>query len=102
MEYMQHLNLITFFSTILIINKKYLKVYRVEGNWPVRMGLDSLAYFRDTKRPEIFGDLGSLFSSNGDKWANIRSIANPILMQPKTIKQYMAQIDDIAKEFVDL
>ncbi|CAG9797568.1 unnamed protein product [Chironomus riparius] len=77
-------------------------VYRVEGNWPVRMGLDSLTYYRDTKRQEIYGDLGSLFISHGEKWANIRSIANPILMQPKTIKRYVAQIDDIAKEFVDL
>lgn len=66
------------------------------------MGLDSLTYYRDTKRQEIYGDLGSLFISHGEKWANIRSIANPILMQPKTIKRYVAQIDDIAKEFVDL
>jgi len=66
------------------------------------MGLDSLRYYKETKRPELYKDLGSLFASNGEKWSNMRTIANPILMQPKTTKRYLTQIDDIAKEFVEL
>nr|ARO50443.1 cytochrome P450 [Chironomus tentans] len=77
-------------------------VFRVEGNWPVRFGIESLSYYRTTKRPEIYGDLGSLFVSHGEKWSQMRSIANPILMQPKTIKRYLTQIDNIAKEFIEL
>jgi len=61
-----------------------------------------LTYYRETKRQEIYKDLGSLFASQGEKWSNMRSIANPILMQPKAIKRYMTQIDEIAKEFVEL
>jgi hypothetical protein len=32
----------------------------------------------------------------------MRSIANPILMQPKIMKKYTTQVDDIAKEFIEL
>jgi cytochrome P450 len=68
----------------------------------VRIGIDTLTYYRETKRPEIYKDLGSLFASQGEKWSHMRTIANPILMQPKTIKRYTAQIDDIAKEFIEV
>ncbi|KAL7041072.1 hypothetical protein ACKWTF_000617 [Chironomus riparius] len=83
-------------------SENFEKIFRAEGTWPVRTGLDSLEYYRDTKRPEIYKDLGSLFVSHGEKWSNMRSIANPILMQPKTIKKYTTQVDDIAKEFIEL
>ncbi|KAL7041073.1 hypothetical protein ACKWTF_000618 [Chironomus riparius] len=82
--------------------ENFEKVFRVEGTWPVRLGIDSLTYYRETKRPEIYRDLGSLFASNGEKWSYMRTIANPILMQPKTVKKYTTQIDEIAKEFIEV
>ncbi|XP_070500423.1 cytochrome P450 CYP12A2-like [Chironomus tepperi] len=90
-------------EVVMSYNSEYFeRILRAEGNWPVRTGLDSLEYYRDTKRPEIYKDLGSLFVSHGEKWSSMRSIANPILMQPKTIKKYTTQVDDIAKEFIEV
>ena len=78
------------------------QVYRVEGSWPVRYGLETLEFYRDTKRQEIYRNQGNILIARGEKWSQMRSIANPILMQPKTIKGYLTPIDDIAKEFVKL
>jgi cytochrome P450 family 12 len=32
----------------------------------------------------------------------MRTIANPVLLQPKTIKQYIPQVDDVSKEFIKM
>lgn len=38
----------------------YEKVFRTEGPWPVRRGLDTFTYYRTKVRPEIFGESGGL------------------------------------------
>lgn len=42
-----------------------------------------------------------LFFSQGESWSSLRSIANPVMMQPKTVKLYVPIIDEIAREFVE-
>lgn len=36
------------------------KVFRNEGKWPLRWGLDSFEYYRQNYRPELFGNTGGL------------------------------------------
>lgn len=38
-------------------------VFRNEGIWPQREGLDSLVYFREKVRPEVFGELKGLIAA---------------------------------------
>lgn len=78
------------------------KVFRVEGTWPERMGFDSLKYYRLNKRPDIYGEYEGLITSQGEKWHTMRTIANPIIMQPKVIKLYTSQVDKISSEFVEM
>lgn len=75
-------------------------VFRTEGPLPVRRGLESFNYYRKKVRPEIFGDVGGLLSEDGDKWWAIRSKANPVLLQPKTVKMYIEKVDQVAQEFI--
>lgn len=42
------------------------------------------------------------FFSQGEAWAKTRTIVNPILMNPKTVKYYIPKIDEIATEFINL
>lgn len=74
----------------------------MEGVWPVRIGLDSLTYYRTEKRPDIYKEYLGLFPTQGKPWHDMRTIANPIMMQPKTIKLYCDQVDEVAKDFVQL
>lgn len=78
------------------------KVFRNEGQYPTRHLLETLDYYRRTTKRELYAEYGSLFTENGPKWHNTRTLANPIMMKPQTIKLYLPQIDDIAKEFIQL
>uniref|UniRef100_A0A182T0T9 Uncharacterized protein n=1 Tax=Anopheles maculatus TaxID=74869 RepID=A0A182T0T9_9DIPT len=39
------------------------KIYRTEGQWPVRRSFDCMAYYRQQVRPEIFGETNGLVTS---------------------------------------
>lgn len=39
--------------------------------------------------------------SQGEDWFNVRSKVNPIMMQPRVVKQYINCMDSIASEFID-
>lgn len=49
-------------NMVLCYNPEYIeRVYRNEGKWPYRSGLDSFDYFRKHMRPELFkGSAGLL------------------------------------------
>ncbi|KFB35468.1 cytochrome P450 CYP12F2 [Anopheles sinensis] len=78
------------------------KVFRTEGVWPMRRGLDSMTYYRQKVRPEVFGELGGLVTEQGESWQKMRTIVNPVMMQPKTIKLYVDQVDEVAREFMTI
>ncbi|XP_052870893.1 cytochrome P450 CYP12A2-like [Anopheles cruzii] len=80
----------------------YEKVFRTEGAWPIRRGLDSMAYYRQKVRPEVFGAMGGLLTEQGESWQKMRTIVNPVMMQPKTIKLYIDQVDEVAREFLEI
>lgn len=77
-------------------------VFRNEGIYPHRRSLESLDYYRKTVRPDVYDEFGSLFSENDEKWHQTRTLANPIMLKPQTIKLYVPQVDEIAQEFVQV
>ncbi|KAG4080699.1 hypothetical protein HA402_013229 [Bradysia odoriphaga] len=76
-------------------------VFRNEGQWPVRQGIDTFDYYRKKVRPDIFTKGSGLVSDHGEPWAKLRSAANPIMMKPKVVKAYIPGIDCVAKDFID-
>ena len=71
------------------------KVFRNEGRFPMRLGLDALRLHRK-KRSRSLG----LFD-HGEVWWKIRSIAQQPLMKPTNIYSYLPAINDIGEEFID-
>ncbi|XP_055324108.1 cytochrome P450 CYP12A2-like isoform X2 [Sitodiplosis mosellana] len=77
------------------------KVFRTEGPLPQRRGLETFKYYRKKMRPEVFGETGGLLSEHGEKWLDVRSKVNPVMLQPKTVKMYVEKVDQVACEFLD-
>lgn len=76
------------------------KVFRTEGVWPVRRGIDTFEYYRKKVRPEVFKDMGGLVSDQGETWLKMRSAVNPVMMQPKIVKSYIEPVDMVARDFI--
>lgn len=77
------------------------KVFRTEGPHPRRRGLETFIYYRKKVRPEVFGDTGGLLSEHGEKWFEVRSKVNPVMLQPKVVKMYVDKVDQVAREFLE-
>lgn len=97
------------------------KVFRFDGKYPFRRSIETLDYYRRTVRPEVYAEYGSLLSEwvdfdnadavfmklmfnprQGEAWWKMRTIVNPVMMKPTTVKLYVPQVDEIAKEFLDM
>lgn len=76
------------------------QIFRTEGVWPVRRGLNTFDYYRKQIRPDIFAETGGLINEQGQKWAEVRTIVNPIMMKPANVNAYVPSIDDIARDFI--
>ncbi|XP_013161639.1 PREDICTED: cytochrome P450 CYP12A2-like isoform X3 [Papilio xuthus] len=79
-------------------------ILRNENYLPKRPGFISLEHYRKVykkKKGEIIPEITGLGSDHGEAWKKLRSIVNPILMQPKTIKLYAATTDEVACEVVE-
>ncbi|XP_053673839.1 cytochrome P450 CYP12A2-like [Anopheles nili] len=84
------------------VPEDFEKVFRSEGAWPRRTGMDSFVYYRKQQRPEYFHGYGGLLAEQGEDWQKMRTIVNPIMMQPKIIKLYIDKVDAIAQEFMHI
>lgn len=80
--------------------KDFETVFRNDGMYPERNALNTLQYYRKTVRPDIYGEFGGLISEQGESWHKFRSLVNPIVVKPQTIKLYLPQVDDIVKDFI--
>lgn len=80
--------------------KDFETIFRNEGIWPRRRSFFAFDYFRRNVRPDVYKNLGGLINDQGEAWGHMRSIVNPIMLQPKTVRAYIPAIDDVAKDFV--
>lgn len=88
-------------SLVLTYNpESFEKVFRTEGIWPVRRGIDTFEYYRKEVRPEVFKGRGGLVSDQGEEWGKMRTAVNPVMMQPKVARAYVGPVDLVAREFV--
>nr|QGA73306.1 cytochrome P450 CYP12A2-like protein transcript variant 2 [Spodoptera frugiperda] len=74
-------------------------------NWlPIRPGFASLEYYRKEFKKKFNKDHNAhttgLITDHGDVWKEFRSTVNPVMLQPKMIKQYTAILDEVAQDMV--
>ncbi|XP_034483057.1 probable cytochrome P450 12d1 proximal, mitochondrial [Drosophila innubila] len=89
-------------DTVVTFSPKDIEmVFRNEGIWPQREGFDSLVYFREHIRPDVFGEKKGLIATQQEEWGKFRSAVNPIFMQPKGLKMYYEPLSNINNEFIE-
>ncbi|XP_022223245.2 probable cytochrome P450 12d1 proximal, mitochondrial [Drosophila obscura] len=76
-------------------------VFRNEGAWPRRESFDSVTYFRQHIRPDVYGNSLGLTVSQSEDWGKMRSAVNPIFMQPKGLRMYFEPLSNINNEFIE-
>lgn len=80
--------------------KNFEILFRTEGPWPVRKGIDVFEYYRKEIRPDVFKGMGGLVSDQGETWLNMRMAVNPVMLQPRNVKTYILPVDEVAQDFV--
>lgn len=75
-------------------------VYRTEGVWPKRTGIESFTYYRTEVRPDVFKGMGGLVSDQGETWQRLRSAVNPVMMAPRVARSYVPEVDAVARDFM--
>lgn len=62
--------------------------------------LSTFDHYRNDIRPDLFKESGGLINEQGEKWAKVRTMVNPIMMKPANANSYIPVIDQIAIDFV--
>ncbi|EDW79018.1 uncharacterized protein Dwil_GK10770 [Drosophila willistoni] len=76
------------------------KIFRTEGQWPVRTGADPVLHYREKRKDGFFKDCMGLMD-NGEQWARLRSAVNPILMQQRNTVLYLEPLQRVNQQFID-
>lgn len=76
-------------------------VFRNEGIWPVRRGMETFDVYRKKVRADLFKNHGGLISDQGASWSKMRTTVNPILLKPSTVNTYVPVVDEISIEFIE-
>ncbi|KAL1397372.1 hypothetical protein pipiens_009815 [Culex pipiens pipiens] len=80
----------------------YQKLFRSEGPWPNRRGLDTFMHYRNEVRPDVFKGMGGLVNEQGENWHHFRTIVNPVMLQPKTVRLYVDKLDEVSRDFMGI
>ncbi|KAJ8726839.1 hypothetical protein PYW08_015236 [Mythimna loreyi] len=92
-------------APLLFLNDPESTAYILRSeNWlPVRPGFESLQYYRKNYRKSQWtgwNRITGLSSDQGEIWKEFRSIVNPVMLQPNTIKLYTNVLDEVAQDMI--
>ncbi|XP_050362999.1 cytochrome P450 CYP12A2-like [Nymphalis io] len=79
------------------------RIFRNENWAPARPGFQSLEYFKkhhSKKKYAVFNESTGLLTEHGETWRKFRSVVNPALLQPKSIKLYRDILTEVAEDMV--
>ncbi|XP_060660706.1 probable cytochrome P450 12c1, mitochondrial [Drosophila nasuta] len=79
--------------------ENFEKTYRTEGQWPERPGADVVVHYRNNRPDGFFKDCIGLFSI-GENWGQLRSKANPVLMQHRNAALYLQPMQRVNQQFI--
>ncbi|MCL4125580.1 UNVERIFIED_CONTAM: hypothetical protein GTU68_048614 [Idotea baltica] len=77
------------------------KMYKVTSANPVRDGFQSLKKVRDETKDNYFEQKSGLLPENHDEWWRVRSRVQTPMMKQRNLFQYLPQMDQISREFLD-
>ncbi|XP_032665214.1 uncharacterized protein LOC116841428 [Odontomachus brunneus] len=76
-------------------------MFRLEGTWPMRLAMESLHHYR-MSRPEFYGDQVGLATGQGKSWQDFRTKVNQYMMQPRTVRAHVVQINGVTSDFMEI
>ncbi|KAH8371907.1 hypothetical protein KR093_009269 [Drosophila rubida] len=79
--------------------ENFERAFRTEGIWPERPGSDAVVHYRQNRPDGFFKDCIGLFST-GEDWGNLRSKANPVLMQQRNSALYLQPMQRVNQQFI--
>ncbi|KAM3968316.1 cytochrome P450 CYP12A2-like [Aphomia sociella] len=85
---------------LLLDPESSAQIFRGENWLPERPGFLSLDYYRSSYKKNK-SEFGGLLTDHGEKWKKFRSLVNPALLQPKTIKLYSEILDEVAQDMIN-
>ncbi|GAB0094258.1 Cytochrome P450 [Sergentomyia squamirostris] len=78
----------------------FRKVFQVQGQFPIRRGLDTIVEYRTKTRKDFYQGVIGVAVDQGASWWDFRQKVNPAMMKPQTAKKYVPAIDEVAQDFV--
>ncbi|XP_013138513.1 PREDICTED: cytochrome P450 CYP12A2-like [Papilio polytes] len=90
-------------SILLFDPEVAIQIYRSENASPIRMGFFAAQYYKNVikkEKGEIERKYNGLIFDHEDKWREMRTTINPIMMQAKSLKMYSEALDEIAMEAI--
>uniref|UniRef100_A0A1I8NZB8 Cytochrome P450 n=1 Tax=Stomoxys calcitrans TaxID=35570 RepID=A0A1I8NZB8_STOCA len=90
----QHANLISFDLD------DHKKVFRTEGQYPIRPGNELMFEYRLSRKDDLYDDDNLGVAGNGPQWSRFRHAVNPILMQPRNARLYIEPTQKNNEDFI--
>ncbi|CAK1578092.1 unnamed protein product [Parnassius mnemosyne] len=91
-------------SLVLLFDAESMAHVLRSENWmPKRPGFQSLEHYRkEYKKSDGNPDrITGLVTDHGEQWKKLRSMVNPVILQPKTIKLYSTILDEVAVDMIE-
>lgn len=76
------------------------KIYRLEGDTPYRPSMPCLVEYKSRVRKSFFGRLAGVVGVHGEPWREFRTKVQKPILQPQTVKRYIAPIEEVTDHFI--
>ncbi|XP_011568545.3 probable cytochrome P450 301a1, mitochondrial [Plutella xylostella] len=76
------------------------RIYRREGPTPFRPSMPCLVKYKSEVRKDFFGDLPGVVGVHGEQWRTFRSKVQRPILQPQTVRKYVAPIEQVTSDFI--
>ncbi|XP_012279607.1 probable cytochrome P450 301a1, mitochondrial [Orussus abietinus] len=76
------------------------RVYRQEGPTPFRPSMPCLVQYKSQVRKDFFGDLKGVVGVHGESWREFRTRVQKPVLQPQTVRKYIAPIEVVTRDFM--
>uniref|UniRef100_A0A1W7RAQ8 Putative cytochrome P450 301a1, mitochondrial n=1 Tax=Hadrurus spadix TaxID=141984 RepID=A0A1W7RAQ8_9SCOR len=87
------------YQAVLVYDPKDMeKVFRQEGKYPSRPGLEILAIYR-SMRPDWYKS-GGLAVLMGKEWHEFRTSVQQTMLRPKSVLNYIGPMDEVANDMI--